>query len=61
MRNKKHNKNRNVSKLLKTGIIQNLSSDHDGVISQTHKVPKLSQDEKDNLLNLRSLKTVKEV
>ena len=41
--------------------MHNLFSDHDGVISQTHKGPKLSQDEKDKLLNLRTLKTVKEI
>ena len=41
--------------------MHNLFSDHDGVISQTHKGQKLSQDEKDKLLNLRTLKTVKEI
>ena len=41
--------------------MHNLFSDHDGVISQTHKGPKLSQDEKDKLLNLRALKTVKKL
>ena len=41
--------------------MHNLFSDHDGVISQTHKGPKLSQDEKDKLLNLRALKIVKKL